>query len=149
MSFKKILVPTDGSEFTKNAIEKSIQMAKLSGGTVTAIYVLDQSVYASMPMDSTVINLYDTLETEGKAATDYVKKRCEDENVTSETEIVEGIPSKVIVTMSKKYDLVVMGTLGKKGMTKVLMGSVAEKVIEKAHCPVMVISASVKSDFPS
>jgi nucleotide-binding universal stress UspA family protein len=149
MSFKKILVPTDGSEFTKNAIEKSIQMAKLSGGTVTAIYVLDQSVYASMPMDSTVINLYDTLEAEGKAATDYVKKRCEDENVNFETEIVEGIPSKVIVTMSKKYDLVVMGTLGKKGMTKVLMGSVAEKVIEKAHCPVMVISASVKSDFPS
>lgn len=55
----------------------------------------------------------------------------------------------MIVTMSKKFDLVVMGTLGKKGMTKVLMGSVAEKVIEKAHCPVMVISASVKPDFPS
>lgn len=148
MNFKKILVPTDGSEFTKNAIEKSIQMAKLSGGSVTAIYVLDQSVYASMPMDSTVVNLYDTLETEGKSATEYVRRRCEEERVDVETEIVEGIPSKIITTMSKDFDLVVMGTLGKKGMTKVLMGSVAEKVIEKASCPVMVISASMRPEYP-
>ncbi len=145
MSFKRILIPTDGSEFTKNAIEKGIEIAKMCDGSIMAVYVLDQSVYANMPMDSTVVDLYDTLETEGNSAVEYVENRCEEEGIKVETEIVEGIPAKAIVTMSEKYDLVVMGTLGKKGMTKILLGSVAEKVIEKAKCPVMVISASVRS----
>ncbi|MFA6805273.1 MAG: universal stress protein [Candidatus Methanomethylophilaceae archaeon] len=141
MSFNNILVPTDGSEFTKSAINKSIEMAKVTGATITAVYVLDQSVYSTMPLDSTVVNLYDTLKAEGESAVNYVKEKCDEASVPVKTEIVEGIPSKAITTMSKGYDLIVMGTLGKKGMTKVLMGSVAEKVIEKSQCPVMVISA--------
>lgn len=144
MAFEKILVPTDGSDFTKNAIENGIRVAKLTGGSITAAYILDQSVYASMPMDTTVVNLYETLKAEGDAAVNYARKRCDAEGVTCIEKVVDGVPWKTISEMSREHDLIVMGTMGKKGMTKLLMGSVAEKVIENAQCPVMIISAAVK-----
>lgn len=146
MSIQKILIPTDGSEFTKKAIEYGISMAKLTGGNITTVYVMDQSIYSNMPMDSTVVNLYDMLKKEGEAALTYVIERCEQEKVEVMGILEEGMPSKTIVNMSADYDLIVMGTLGKKGMTKMLMGSVAEKVIERCQCPVMVINANINTN---
>lgn len=66
MTFKNILVPTDGSEYTKSAVKKAMELAKLSGGKVTALYVLDQTILTNMPMDTAVMNVYNTLEKEGK-----------------------------------------------------------------------------------
>lgn len=143
MGFKKILIPADGSEFTKKAVEQGIRIAKLGDGAITAIHILDQAVYASMPMDSSVVDLYETMRAEGRAALDYVRGRCEAEGVEVVTELIEGSPAKVIINMSAEHDLVVMGTLSKRGMTKILLGSVTEKVLEKAECPVMVVNASV------
>lgn len=148
MTFQKILIPTDGSESNKNAVENGIELAKLSGGSVTALYVIDQSVYSSMPMDSAVANLYETLKAEAEAAVKYVKERCRIKGVACETLVAEGVPAKTIAEIAGRHDIVVMGTLGKKGVTKLLMGSVTEKVIEKAECPIMVISTSVKKDGP-
>lgn len=141
MAFQNILIPTDGNEFTKSAVEKGLALAALSGGNVTALYVLDQSVYSNMPMDTAVVNIYDTLSEEGAKAVEYVFEKGKAMGVDVTTKIVEGIPSKVIVHESKDYDMIVMGTLAKKGMTKILMGSVAEKVIEGAECSVMVVRA--------
>ena len=73
MTFKNILVPTDGSEYTKSAVKKAMELAKLSGGKVTALYVLDQTILTNMPMDTAVMNVYNTLEKEGKVAVDYVR----------------------------------------------------------------------------
>jgi nucleotide-binding universal stress UspA family protein len=143
MRFDRILIPTDGSEFTRRAIEKGISIAKLSSGTITAVHILDQAIYASMPMDSSVVDLYETMRAEGMAALDYVTERCHTEGVEVVAKLIEGSPAKVIIRMSADHDLVVMGTLGKRGMTKILLGSVAEKVLERAECPVMVINNAV------
>lgn len=142
MTFQKILIPTDGSEFTKTAIEKGLDLAKVTGGKVTALYVLDQSVYSNMPMDAAVINVYETLEKEGKKAIEYVKDEGAKIGVEVDGRIIEGGPSHVIVEASGDYDIIVMGTLGRVGVSKALMGSVAEKVIEGAKCAVMVARAS-------
>ncbi|MDD3379146.1 MAG: universal stress protein [Candidatus Methanomethylophilaceae archaeon] len=142
MNFQNILIPTDGSESIKFAVEKGLNLAKISGGKVTALYVLDQSVYSNMPMDTAVVNIYETLEKEGEEATDYVDKEGAKMGITVEKKVLEGAPSKTILNISEKYDIIVMGTLGKKGMTKVLMGSVAEKIIENATCPVMIVRAN-------
>ena len=139
MSIGKILLPTDGSVYTNPAIDKGLELAKLSGATVTAFYVLDQSVYSNMPMDAAIVNVYETLEKEGREAVAYVKKKAEDAGVPFEEKIVEGLPASAINEASKEYDMIVMGTLGRTGMSKALMGSVAEKVIEGAKCPVMVV----------
>lgn len=139
MSFKNILVPTDGSEYTKEAVRRAVELAKLCGGKITALFVLDQTIFTNMPMDTAVMNVYSTLEKEGKAAVDYVRELGEQEGVEVSLSIKEGSPFKVIIEESPKYDIVVMGTLGRTGVSKLLMGSVAERVVKASACPVMVV----------
>ena len=135
MAFNKILVPTDGSEYTKAAVRKAMELAKLSGGKVTALYVLDQTILTNMPMDT-------TLEKEGKEAVDFVRDLGAQESVEVEVVIKEGTPVKVILDESANYDIIVMGTLGRTGMSKLLMGSVAERVVRASQCPVLVVRAT-------
>ena len=142
MVFKNILVPTDGSEYTKAAVRKAMELAKLAGGKVTALYVLDQTILTNMPMDTAVMNVYNTLEKEGKEAVDFVKELGEQEGVETTVSIKDGAPVKVILEESSKYDIIVMGTLGRTGMSKLLMGSVAERVVRASQCPVLVVRAS-------
>ena len=141
MAFNKILVPTDGSEYTKPAIKQAIELAKMSGGEVTALYVLDQTVLTNMPMDTAVMNVYKTLEKEGQDAVNFVMQIAEEAGVKATLEVKEGTPVKVILDESANYDIIVMGTLGRTGMSKLLMGSVAERVVRAASCPVMVVRA--------
>ncbi len=146
MSFKNILVPTDGSEYTKEAVRRSMELAKLAGGKVTALYVLDQTMLTNMPMDTAVVNVYNMLEKEGKDAVDYVRGLGAEEGVEVEVSVKEGAPFKVIIEESPKYDVIVMGTLGRTGMSKLLMGSVAERVVRGASCPVMVVKSQEASN---
>ena len=146
MAFKKILVQTDGSEYTKAAVRTAMELAKLTGGTVTALYVLDQTILTNMPMDTAVMNVYNTLEKEGKDAVDFVRDLGATENVPVELSIKEGTPVKVILDESANYDVIVMGTLGRTGMSKLLMGSVAERVVRASSCPVMVVRSSEASN---
>lgn len=141
MVFENILVPTDGSEYTKAAVRKAMELAKLSGGKVTALYVLDQTILTNMPMDTAVMNVYNTLEKEGKSAVDFVQELGTQEGVKTTVSIKEGAPVKVILEESAKYDIIVMGTLGRTGMSKLLMGSVAERVVRASQCPVLVVRA--------
>ncbi|MBR7152486.1 MAG: universal stress protein, partial [Candidatus Methanomethylophilaceae archaeon] len=57
-----------------------------------------------------------------------------------------GVPVNVIVDESSNYDVIVMGTLGRTGVSKFLMGSVAEKVVRASRCPVMVVKAKEVSN---
>ena len=139
MTFDKILVPTDGSEYTKAAINAAVDVAKGLGGSITALYVIDQTVFVNMPMDSAVMNTYTLLRKEGDAAVDYVKELCDEKGIQCDVKIMEGSPVKCIVEASADYDLVVMGTLGRTGFSKLMMGSVAERVVRYSNCPVMVV----------
>jgi len=137
MTFRNILVPTDGSEYTKMAINRAVEFAKAVGGSITAIYVIDHTVFGNIPMDSSVTSVYDMMEKEGHEATMYVKQLCEENGI--------GAPVKAIVNASSDYDVIVMGTLGRTGFAKLMMGSVAERVVRYAKCPVMVVRA-IESD---
>ncbi|MFA7031062.1 MAG: universal stress protein [Candidatus Methanomethylophilaceae archaeon] len=139
MVFDKILVPTDGSEYTKAAVRMAMDLAKLSSGKITALYVMDQTIFTNVPMDTAVMNVYRTLEKEGKNALQFVEELGREAGVSVEIKLAEGIPIKVILELSKEYDVIVMGTLGRTGMSKLLMGSVAERVVRASRCPVMVV----------
>jgi len=65
-------------------------------------------------------------------------------NVTPK--VVEGSPAKKIVDEAENYDLVVMGTLGRTGISKLLLGSVAERVVRFAPCPVLVVRAETPEE---
>jgi len=141
--FKKILIPTDGSENTKDAIAKGLDMAKAMDAEVTALYVVDQTSFINFPMDSTIVSVYSMLEKEGKEAVDFVKREGEKMGIKVTIKIEEGSPSRKIVDESKFHDLIVMGTLGRSGISKLLLGSVAERVVRFADCPVLVVRSNM------
>ena len=97
-------------------------------------------------MDSSVTSVYDMMNKEGHEATAYVKDLCEKNGIEAEELIVEGAPVKSIVSVSGDYDVIVMGTLGRTGFAKLMMGSVAERVVRYAKCPVMVVRASASEE---
>jgi nucleotide-binding universal stress UspA family protein len=145
-SFKKILIPTDGSEYTKTAIAKGLALAKSMDAEVTAMYVVDQTSFINFPMDSTIVSVYSLLEKEGKEAVDYIVAEGQKIGVKVIPVIEEGAPARKITEASKNFDLIVMGTLGRTGVSKILLGSVAEKVVRYAQCPVMVIRTNMEGE---
>jgi len=136
---KRILIATDGSEYTKEAVSTGLRFAKILGAEVTALYVIDQTSFVSFPIDSSIVSVYSLLENEGKRAVDEVKKEGEQQGIKVTPVVVEGSPTRKIVEMAADFDLVVIGTLGRSALSKLFMGSVAERVTRYAPCPVLVV----------
>lgn len=143
--FKKILIATDGSKRTQNAVEMGLNIAKERGSKVYAVYVVDTVTFTSIPMDVTWENMYQLLKDEGEDAVKAVKDQAT-AGVEVETKVLEGNPAVEITKFAADngVDLIVMGTLGKSGIDRILLGSTAEKVIRIAHCPVLVIKSGKK-----
>lgn len=142
--FKKILIATDGSKRTQDAVEMGLKIAKDQGSKVYAIYVVDTVTFTSIPMDVTWENMYQLLKDEGEEAVKIIKDKAAGTDV--ETHVLEGNPAVEITKYAADngVDLIVMGTLGKSGIDRILLGSTAEKVIRIAHCPVLVIKSEKK-----
>ena len=138
---KKILIATDGSEYTKNAVDYGIDLAKNTEAKLYTIYVIDTAAFASIPMDAAWESMYELLKQEGDEATKYVAERAEAEGLSIERLTIEGHPAEEIIKFAEKnsINLIVMGTLGKSGLDRFLLGSVAEKVVRNSKIPVLVV----------
>ena len=143
--FKKILIATDGSKRTQNAVDMGLKIAGGQGSKVYAVYVVDTVTFTSIPMDVTWENMYQLLKDEGEDAVKAVKDIAP-AGVEVETHVLEGNPAVEITRYAADngVDLIVMGTLGKSGIDRILLGSTAEKVIRIANCPVLVIKSEKK-----
>jgi len=139
--YKKILIATDGSEYTKNSIDYGIDLAKSTQAKLHVIYVIDTAAFASIPMDAAWESMYELLKQEGDEATRYVAEKAEAEGLEVEKLTVEGHPAEEIIKYAEKnsMNLIVMGTLGKSGLDRFLLGSVAEKVVRASKIPVLVV----------
>jgi len=137
--FNRILIPTDGSEYTLAAVKKGLSLAKLVNAEVTAIFVVDESAFSGIPADSMITDVYSILDNEGQTAIDTVVKMGERMGVVVSGRVVHGAPARTIVDEAKDHDIIVMGTLGRSGLEHLLLGSVAEQVVRHAPCPVMLI----------
>lgn len=136
---KRILLPTDGSDRVQRAVEHGLSLAKLASGRVTALYVLDVRAFVAPPGGAEWGPVKGLLEKEGEAALEAVRSAGDKAGVPVKTKLVVGHPSEEILKESKNHDMVVMGTLGRSGLSHLLLGSVSEKVIRHASCPVMVV----------
>jgi nucleotide-binding universal stress UspA family protein len=145
--YRNIVIATDGSENNKRAISQGIEIAKLSGATVHALYVVDTSAFSSIPMDAGWEEMYEILKREGEKAVFEVKELGEASGVEVREVLLEGHPSNEIINFAENnnVDLIVMGTLGKTGLDRFLMGSVAEKVIRGSKVPVLVVRGEEQS----
>ncbi len=142
---KKIMIATDGSAPGKQAAEVGINLAKLAGAEVTAIYVVDLARLTQLPGYITVPGLKDSLlelmGTEGKMATAEIEEMAKEAGVTCHKQVVGGDPAEELLRISKEsgMDLLVMGSIGRSGLSKILLGSVAEKVVRHSEVPVLLV----------
>ena len=140
MMYKKILVPTDGSEFAKKAQKHALFLAKVSGAEIIAVSVTENNFINGLPLDDEVYQLNQVLkERSEENLQEFDKLNVDDLKITHV--IREGSPAKVILEVAKEedIDLIVMGSSGKSGFDRFIMGSVADKVVNSAKCAVLVV----------
>ncbi|UCD88722.1 MAG: universal stress protein [Desulfobacterales bacterium] len=135
---ERILVAVDGSDYTDIIVDQAISMGRICNSTIFII-----SVIALFPESLAYSpQLEKELSKNTKKILENVKNRIEKANVKCETIIrLDGQPHQPIIqeAKDKNIDLIVMGTRGVTGLKKVFLGSVAQKVIGYAPCPVMVV----------
>jgi nucleotide-binding universal stress UspA family protein len=137
--YDTILVPTDGSSAVVEAVERAVDLAERYDATVHALYVVDSSAYGTLDTGTSVV--IDALEDEGETAVTYVADQAEAAGVPAETAVLSGTPHRTIMNYVDDHDvdLVVMGTHGRRGFDRFLLGSVTEKVVRTAPVPVMTV----------
>jgi len=138
--FKKIMVATDGSELCKKAVETGIEIARFSGAKLYAVYVVIPAAHSlrDFGWEKTAMEHF---RVEGERATALVEEAAKAANVEVESVLLEGNPAEKIVEFAEQngIDMVVMGTLGKIGLDRFLLGSVAENVVRHSKTPVLVV----------
>jgi len=139
--YNRILIPTDGSETSERAAEHGVKLAKVTGAEVIYLYVIDISSFSGIPTEAIWENMRGLLEEEGRSSLSKVEDIAKENGVKVESIVKEGIPSEDIskTAEEKQVDVIVMGTAGRSGLDKLLLGSVTEKIIRTAPCPVLVI----------
>ncbi|WP_227378354.1 universal stress protein [Haladaptatus halobius] len=144
--YDRILVPTDGSEGTKTAVEQAITHARTYDAELHVLHVVDQSAIdltatpAADGMTSEVV--HEQLDEQGQTFVDEVATQAAEAGVPTTTEMVEyGRPHEEIQSYASEQgiDLIVIGTHGRSGLDRHLLGSVAEKVLRTAEVPVLVV----------
>ena len=140
MMYKSILVPTDGSEFAVKAQKHALFLAKVSGAEIIAVSVTENNFVNGLPLDDEVYQLNQILNERSEENLKEFDKLNED-NIKVTHVVREGSPAKVILEVSKEenVDLIVMGSSGKSGFDRFIMGSVADKVVNSAKCAVLVV----------
>ncbi len=142
IELKKILYPTDFSEYAVNARPYVIDLAKKFGAEVTVINVLMSPSYAVSPefaVDLTKIQK--DMQAAAESSLAAVRKVFEDEGITTRAILEIGSPFAEIVhtAQKEKIDLIIMATHGHGAVKHMLLGSTAEKVVRKAPCPVLTV----------
>ena len=140
MMYKKILVPTDGSEFAKKAEKHALFLSKVSGAEIIAVSVTENNFVNGLPLDDEIYQLNQILK---ERSEENLKEFDElnDDDLKITHVIREGSPARVILEVAQEedIDLIVMGSSGKSGFDRFIMGSVADKVVNSAKCAVLVV----------
>lgn len=139
--YDRILVPTDGSAASRPAIDHAVDLAAVHDATIHAVFVVNLSSLSGVPTEGSWEGVSTALEREGEEALDLVGKAAADREVPVERVRLEGRPSQQIVTYAREVDcdLVVMGTHGRGGLNRLLLGSVAERVVRSSTVPVLTV----------
>ncbi|MGM0605248.1 MAG: universal stress protein [Halobacteriota archaeon] len=139
-----ILVPTDGSAEGRQAIAHAIELATVHDASVHALYVVNTASYAGLPMESSWEGVDEMLRADATDAVAEVRQLGDRAGIPVETAVVDGTPSKRIVRYAETEgcDLIVMGTHGRGGIDRLLLGSVTEKVVRASKVPVLTVRVS-------
>jgi nucleotide-binding universal stress UspA family protein len=141
---KKILVPVDFSENSQKILRSAVQIAeKFSAGLSVVFVVQSFEDYSGFFVPHMPISQFEEemVQSAEKKMESFLKENL-DETISCDSKILAGDVAEEIISYAEreKAGLIVMGTHGYKGLEKVLFGSIAEKVVKTAPCPVLTIN---------
>jgi len=146
--YQRILVPIDGSEPSARGLSEALKLAKNQGATLRVIHVINELVViASYEGVIYTGELMQALRDAGQALLAKARDQASASNVSVETALVEahgGQAGSSIVKEANEWhaDLIVLGTHGRRGLSRVVMGSDAEQVVRQATVPVLLVKAA-------
>ena len=144
MEIRNILLPTDFSEYSKAALPFAIDLARKYGAKLHLIHVFDENAFDPAffaASETTAMTFFNRIEEGFEAEVEKFLGDIDCHGINIIPILANGNAFVKIVEYAKEnaIDLIVMGTHGRSGLSSILMGSVTEKVVHKAHCPVLTV----------
>jgi len=154
--YKRILVPVDGSPASNLGLDEAIKLAKEQGARLRLFHLVDEYVAVSSPGSmsfSTADDLFETLRQGGRKILEAAQLRVRRGGLEPDSVMLESIGGSAadfIVEQAKKWraDLIVLGTHGRRGVKRLVMGSDAEQVVRTAPVPVLLVRAKTAARVP-
>lgn len=147
MAYKRILVPVDGSPTALKGLDAAIRLAKDGGGRLRLLHIVEE--YAAFTAPDAGVNItpiLEALKAGGRKTLAKVQQRARAAGVKADAALLENFGGRVadlIVEQAKRWkaDLIVMGTHGRRGVQRVLVGSDADLVVRYSPVPVLLVPA--------
>lgn len=151
--YERILIPTDGSDVAETAIDQALDLAERYGAEVHALFVVDTDslslTLGGEQLDRIEQGRFDEMEevkAKAEEATGYVAERASERGLDVVEHVSAGRPHEMVAQYAEGHgiDLVVMGSHGRSGVRRALLGSVTERVLRGTDAPVLVVDAREK-----
>ena len=141
LPYRNVLVPTDGSDCATGAVQHARSIASACDATLHALNVVDDAAIMGSPGGALPSGYLENLESLGEEATETLAANAKQEGVEVETAVERGRPGEGIEAYTEDHDidLVVMGTHGRSGVERFLLGSTTEEVIRNGKSPVLAV----------
>lgn len=138
---QRILCPTDFSDYSVRALDCAIELARAFDSSLWIVHVLDPPVLfgAELTTSSLAGEVIKVQRERAQLELERAAQQCHTERVRAVAQLEIGYPANVLIELSKQADLVVIGTHGRSGFQHLVLGSVAERVVRMAKCPVLVV----------
>jgi len=143
--YRRILVPLDGSRTSQLGLGEAVKLARSQGSSLRLLHVVDELVLMTAPeMSYNVGDLIEALKEDGRNILEKGAAHARKHGVKVQTSLIETFGSHAadsIIDEAKKWhaSLIVLGTHGRRGMKRVVMGSDAEQVVRNAPAPVLLV----------
>jgi len=144
--YEKILIAFDGSETSKMALAEALRIARLTGGQLCVVHVIDVVAPFGMGLTYVPAELLGSYREDAKERLKAARSEAQAAGVKCETQLLEvtGITQSVADCLqgcASRFgaQLVVLGTHGRRGVRRAILGSVAEEFVRNADCPVLLV----------
>jgi nucleotide-binding universal stress UspA family protein len=144
--YKHLLIATDGSECSQQATRYGLLLTQALGAEVTFLSVvrtMTRPQGAGLPLSQALSLVEEDAQTQAENMLEQVRAQAQQVGVTARVKLMQGQPVDAIVKQALLHDLLVMGTHGRTGLDKLMMGSVAEGVVRRCQTPVLVVPCPV------
>ena len=148
----KFVCPVDFSEGSENALDKAVELARALGAAIELVHVYQVPVFAlpDAPMTAMDPTLVTQIEKQSRKLLEdaLLRLRAKAPDLQVNAHLLQGMPAESIVEFAQSAGatMIVIGTHGRRGFQRFLLGSVAERVVRTAHVPVLTVQMAPKAD---